>query len=419
MAGRFGSSLQQANPVAERLVHHDMLVSNKGDILSGGIKGKRLVRPPRQSADRSRRVASIDSPRCPQALRFDAVGNCTYEEISRMEVLKMIQSAATGMPEMTQDTTPTFSRSRSRTRFVRDTPVEIPAIHMRDLRKLDNVFSASNEPSITVRQQAILVNCDPIRAVIMRNVMMVFLPDGADSLIQYLKTGMKEHLAEASTFEFAAVEAILATICRIFSLECEKIIPRCRVSLDKMAKDDSMLSELENLRAVKNEMSALESQVAGMRRMLMSLLENEEDMHMLYLTKLFNEPQYVHDLFGFDSEEAESFLEVYLQEIYGTQSRVSLMTNNIQNTESIVMLKLDSKRNFLLSIDLSLTLMGTLIAVPTFIVGGFGMNLNSYIQQTEGVFWSVFAFCVLFIVIGYVYFVNYLKKQGINMSWKY
>ncbi|RHY08981.1 hypothetical protein DYB28_000474 [Aphanomyces astaci] len=95
------------------------------------------------------------------------------------------------------------------------------------------------------------------------------------------------------------------------------------------------------------------------------------------------------------------------------------MANNILNTESIVMLKLDSKRNFLLSVDLSLTLMGTVLALPTFIVGGFGMNLNSTVQETAYLFWIIFGLCIALIVVGFVYAQQYLKKQGINMSWKY
>ncbi|RHY06261.1 hypothetical protein DYB25_003981 [Aphanomyces astaci] len=300
------------------------------------------------------------------ALRFDSAGNAEYHEVSRTDVLKTIQTAARNV-------------------------VFNPAVHMRDIRKLDNVFSASNEPSITVRQQVILVNCDPVRAVIMRDCCLVFLPDGADSLISHLKKNFKQHVGEAIAFEFAALEAILATICRVFAMECEKVIPLGRSALDKMTKDDSMMGELEGLRSIKNAMSTLEAQVGGMRRLLMSLLENEEDLHMMYLTK----------------------------EIYGSQTRVALMANNILNTESIVMLKLDAKRNFLLSVDLSLTLMGTLLAMPTFIVGAFGMNLNSYIQETDYIFWIVFAVCIQFVLVGYYVVVQFLKLQGINMSWKY
>ncbi|KAF0686150.1 Aste57867_22115 [Aphanomyces stellatus] len=359
------------------------------------------------------------------ALSFDATGESKYIEVSRNDVLMLIENKASSLVARentmlgNNDTEEVPSGPRTRMKSER-VPMDIPAIHMRDLRKLDAIFSVSNEPSITVRHQVVLVNCDPIRAVVLRDRCLVFLPDGADSVIHQLTTSFADHLEDACTaFEFAAIEAILATICRVLSKSCDDIIPKSSESLDKMAKNDAMLSELENLRENKNSMSALESQVAGMRRMLMAFLDNEEDLRMLYLTKLYEEPKLAHDLFSFDTDEVESFFEMYLQDIYGSQTRVSLMVNNVLNTESIVMLKLDSKRNFLLSIDLSLTVLSTLIAVPTFVVGGFGMNLDSYLQEVEGIFWIIFSFCIVFVAVGYSYVINFLQDQGVNMSWSY
>ncbi len=72
-----------------------------------------------------------------------------------------------------------------------------------------------------------------------------------------------------------------------------------------------------------------------------------------------------------------------MHEIYGQQTKVALMLSNIHNTESILMIKLDSMRNTLLTVDLSLNTFMALIAVSTFITGAFGMNLNSNLQVTE------------------------------------
>lgn len=117
------------------------------------------------------------------------------------------------------------------------------AVHMRDLRKLDTTFGETNEPCITVRKQAILINAgttaqrclqplagsrlvlmtsritlasvalnrllDPLRTIIMRNACIVFIPDGADSLISILKDKFRELFAdkesEATPFEFRYV----------------------------------------------------------------------------------------------------------------------------------------------------------------------------------------------------------------------
>jgi magnesium transporter len=65
-------------------------------------------------------------------------------------------------------------------------------VHARDIRKLDTAFSVSNEPSIELRNQAILINADPVRAIIMRNTCLVFVPDGADSLLSILRESFRE-----------------------------------------------------------------------------------------------------------------------------------------------------------------------------------------------------------------------------------
>lgn len=86
---------------------------------------------------------------------------------------------------------------------------------MRDLRKLDAAFAVSNEPSIMVRKQAILINADPVRAVVLRNTCLIFVPDGADSLLSVLKHQFVESCQDSELpFEFQAVEAIFATLCR-------------------------------------------------------------------------------------------------------------------------------------------------------------------------------------------------------------
>ncbi|EQC31163.1 hypothetical protein SDRG_11090 [Saprolegnia diclina VS20] len=340
------------------------------------------------------------------ALRFDMNGSSSYVEVTRTDVLKLVQAAAVSV----QATSPRDTASRR---------IEIPAIHMRDLRKLDNVFATANEPSLVVRQQAILVNADPVRAVILRDTCLVFLPDGADSLVSALKHCFKEQLVDGMSlqFEFAALEAVLHTVCKVLTNDGEKILPLTKVYVDRMARGDLPMNEMETLRALKNSLHELESQVSGMRRMLMEFLENEDEMRMLNLTTIHEDPALARDLEYLDTDNIESFLEVYLHDIYATQTRVALMLQNIQNTEGLAMLRLDTKRNYLLTVDLTLTTWTTMITIPTFIVGGFGMNLDSSTQQTPYMFWIVFGVCVLFPLVGVRYVMLFLERRGINTSW--
>jgi magnesium transporter len=60
-------------------------------------------------------------------------------------------------------------------------------IHPRDMRRLFTPFSASNEPSLIVRRHVMLLNFDPLRAIILRDRLIVLVPDGADSMLVYLE----------------------------------------------------------------------------------------------------------------------------------------------------------------------------------------------------------------------------------------
>lgn len=69
-------------------------------------------------------------------------------------------------------------------------------IHPRDMRRLVTPFSASNEPELIVRRHVMLLNFDPLRAIILRDRLLVLVPDGADSILvsleQRVRGGMDE-----------------------------------------------------------------------------------------------------------------------------------------------------------------------------------------------------------------------------------
>jgi magnesium transporter len=60
-------------------------------------------------------------------------------------------------------------------------------LHPRDMRRLVTPFSASNQPELIVRRHAILLNFDPLRAIILRDRLLVLVPEGADSILMRLE----------------------------------------------------------------------------------------------------------------------------------------------------------------------------------------------------------------------------------------
>lgn len=113
-------------------------------------------------------------------------------------------------------------------------------LHARDLRKLQQPFNPRNQPGIIVRRHVLLLNFDPIRAIVLHDRLIVIVDYGFDSILDDLGKRLSEseaislQLASAvdegdaaqkddevyrkhrnnamSTFPFRAVEAVMATV---------------------------------------------------------------------------------------------------------------------------------------------------------------------------------------------------------------
>ncbi|KAG1701434.1 hypothetical protein DVH05_010741 [Phytophthora capsici] len=390
---------------------------------------------------------------------FDRKGRPTMKEMSRHEVLRMAQEAAEPKEEVTPEentpqedkiSPPLRRRSSSTvgkiwrlTQQNRSTSqqeihmVGVQRVHARDIRKMENAFSVTNEPRIVIRKQAILISAgrlaeliahvklipsslcvtDPLRAIVMRDVCLVYVPDGADALLSVLKTKFAETAREdEAPFEFRALEALLATLSRYFQSQYEQLSPVVVGALDGLMQGGLNARELEKLREFKNTINEFEAQVDGVRRVLMVLLDNEEDLRLLYLTRLYNEPNLLADLWSIDSEEIEVLIENYLQDIFSTRTKAELMQHRITNTESLVMMQLDSVRNYLLGVDVIFSVVVISLSVGTFIAGVFGMNLHSGLEAADGWFLGVVILTVLLFLVLTITGILYFKSKGVLLQ---
>lgn len=102
-----------------------------------------------------------------------------------------------------------------------------------------------------------------------------------------------------------------------------------------------------------------------------------------------------------------------VQEIQTIRTKVKLLEHRIQNTESLVMLKLDATRNHLLAVDVVFGLITVSLTLGMYITAGFGMNLRSGMEESPDVFASVFfgalSLCALIVLAGVLYF----RKHGV------
>ncbi|ETV87157.1 hypothetical protein, variant [Aphanomyces astaci] len=288
---------------------------------------------------------------------------------------------------------------------------------MRDIRQLDEAYVESQEPTIVVRQQAILVNVVPIRAVVLRNACIVF--DGPNNVVAVLQAKFREYSAEnpTSPFEFSALEVILSTLTAGYSKSFETFRPVAEAALREVAKVERPRNEFEQMRGIQTTLAVLESHVVSMRRLLMSLLDNDDDLHMLYLTKMHNDPSLLQGEFNFDVDEATSLLEVHLRDIYGIQSQISLMGSNIQHTARVVDLLWTSKRNYLLLIDMSLRVMLLMLYCTNYWTGLFGQNIRSDFEDNEALFWGTTVFCAVWTFGAYAVVCKMFLARGLSLSW--
>ena len=83
-------------------------------------------------------------------------------------------------------------------------------LHPRDMRKLVMPFSSSNEPDLIVRRHVMLLNFDPLRTIILRDRLLVLVPDGADSMLVDLERRVRGGNKELENVIFGTKDSTLA-----------------------------------------------------------------------------------------------------------------------------------------------------------------------------------------------------------------
>ncbi|XP_038984881.1 magnesium transporter MRS2-I isoform X2 [Phoenix dactylifera] len=327
-------------------------------------------------------------------------------------------------------------------------------IHARDLRILDPLLSYPS--TILGRERAIVLNLEvllrdpmdenviPIVEELRRrlppaNVHQV-LGDGRENL-----SGQHEEAAEedGSPFEFRALEVALEAICSFLDARTTELESAAYPALDELTSKISSRN-LDRVRKLKSAMTRLTARVQKVRDELEQLLDDDDDMADLYLSrKLAGASSPVSGsgapcwfpgsptigskisrasrasaatIHGNDNdvEELEMLLEAYFMQIDGTLNRLTTLREYIDDTEDYINIQLDNHRNQLIQLELFLS-SGTVCLSLYALVGGiFGMNIPYSWNDSHGylfkwvVIISGLACAILFIVI-----VAYARHKGL------
>lgn len=347
----------------------------------------------------------------------------------------------------------------------------IPA---RDLRILGPIFSHSS--SILAREKAMVVNLEFIRAIITAEEVLLLDPlrqevlPFVDQLRQQLphKSPSKvdgtsaeqdneghfpnagqwlpvpeavEGLQTELPFEFQVLEIALEIVCTFLDSSVADLERDAYPVLDELAMNVST-KNLEQVRSLKSNLTRLLARVQKVRDEIEHLLDDNEDMAQLYLTRKWIQNQQAETLLGttvsnslvptapnlhrlnsarsrsgslvsnhfsnyYDVEDLEMLLEAYFMQLEGTCNKILSVREYIDDTEDYVNIQLDNQRNELIQLQLTLTIASFAVAVETLIAGWFGMNIPCTLYHKQGVFWPftllITAGCIILflVILGY------------------
>lgn len=337
-------------------------------------------------------------------------------------------------------------------------------INARDLRILDPLLSYPS--TILGREKAIVLNLEHIKAIITADE--VLLRDPTDehvvpvveelqrrlpklSDIHQLQGDGKEYLGgqhdneaaeeDESPFEFRALEVALEAICSFLAARTTELEMAAYPALDELTSKISSRN-LDRVRKLKSAMTRLTARVQKVRDELEQLLDDDDDMADLYLSRKAGSASPVSGsganwfaasptvgsrisrasrasivtvrLDENDVEELEMLLEAYFMQIDGTLNKLTTLREYIDDTEDYINIQLDNHRNQLIQLELFLSSGTVCLAFYSLVAGIFGMNIPYTWNDDHGyMFKWVVIFSGVFSAIMFLMIIIYARKKGL------
>lgn len=305
-------------------------------------------------------------------------------------------------------------------------------IQSRDLRRLDTLFTPQDEPAILIRRHSVLISLDPIRIIVMHDRVVGFVPDGADSLLKTLYINMKVWEGESGQqplhqnsnesqllpFEMRAYEAIFGSVVEILKQE-EKIL---RDKIDGVVAILSKYSIIpikvqDKVRQYKHEVTEKVERVKAHKNVIQDIMDDDELMALMNLSLLRDKPNLYHpplsaEILG-THEDIEVMLDSLLMDYNAILSRLNLSRSKLESSEDMVSLRLDTARNQLLITNTIISVLALAFAMGSYVGSIWGMNLDSNLQETKGMFWGVTIITTSLMVVLVIGILAYLQATEI------
>lgn len=235
----------------------------------------------------------------------------------------------------------------------------------------------------------------------------------------------------------------MESICSFLDARTTELETDAYPALDELTSKISSRN-LDRVRKLKSGMTRLTARVQKVRDELEQLLDDDDDMADLYLSrKLAGAASPISGSGGpnwfptsptigskisrasrasaatihgneNDVEELEMLLEAYFMQIDGTLNKLTTLREYIDDTEDYINIQLDNHRNQLIQLELFLSSGTVCLSLYSLVAGIFGMNIPYTWNDDHGyVFKWVVIVSGLFCAFMFVSIVAYARHKGL------
>ncbi|XP_054477969.1 magnesium transporter MRS2 homolog, mitochondrial [Anoplopoma fimbria] len=268
------------------------------------------------------------------------------------------------------------------------------SLQARDLR-----FQHST--SLIARNNCIIIRMESLKAIVTPQSLLV-LDFRGFGLERWLVLELAPQLASQShslPFEFRALEAILQHKVNTLRAQLNDVEPVMLDTLESLV-DPKILSadrsKLHILLQNSKSLSELETDIKVFKDTLLKILDEEEIVEELCLTKWTDPRVFEESSLGIDhAEEMEFLLENYYMQAEELGNKTRELKGLIDDSESVIFINLDSHRNVMMRLSLQLSMGSFSLSLFGLIGVAFGMNLESSFEEDPRIFWLVTGFMFL------------------------
>ncbi|KAH1090952.1 hypothetical protein J1N35_018209 [Gossypium stocksii] len=300
-------------------------------------------------------------------------------------------------------------------------------VRPRDIRSVDpSLFLTKTAPSLLVREHAILLNLGSLRAMAMKDRVLIFNYNSkggkafTDTLLPRLNN---MNGVQCMPFELEVVEAALLSWIQRWERKLTNLEPRVQALL-KMFPNKLTGDILEQLRISKQTLVELGSKAGALRQMLLDLLEDQDEIRRICImgrrSTLKRENDDVESSLPSGKliaeeqvEEIEMLLENYLQRCESCHGQAERLLDSAKEMEDSMAVNLSSRRLEVGRVELLLQVGAFCIGVGALVSGIFGMNLRSYLEERVFAFWITTAGIIFGATVTFFLMYSYLRRRKI------